>query len=347
MGNVSFEDIESSENTQLTEEEIDNFLTKINEKGVYCPIMAMREPFSKYFVEKTSEDLLFQLNKDADEENISVIHLFLTSRFNAAYEELSIEDLREIASEIQLCYTQDEIEYIENKTREQSSCTLWYRFRAARVTGSVFKKVCRTTIMSPAISTIERICYPERYIFESEHTNYGKRNEPVAREAYAAGMRLEHTNFSIKESGLVINNKYPFCGVTPDGVTKCDCCGIGTVEIKCPSLLRSGRMDSYLSKRECPLVVVNGDNGSWTYELKVGHDYYYQVQMQMFLTDSGFCDFVVWQPLAATIVVRVYKDEPFWDEAYAKASDFFQKVLLPEMLGNYYTQKKNKVAARQ
>lgn len=230
--------------------------------------------------------------------------------------------------------------FIESKTSDQSSSRLWYRFRAGRVTASVFKRVCRGSVISPSIPTIERICYPERHIFQSKQTDYGKRNESVARESYADGMRLVHTNFVIKQSGLIINNNYPFCGASPDAIPTCVCCGTGTVEIKCPWLLRSGRLDAYLKKRDSPLVVVEGVDGAWTYELKVGHEYYYQVQMQMFVTNSDFCDFVVWHP-SDIIVKRVLKDEPFWLEEYAKASDFFQKILLPELLGNYYTQKKN------
>lgn len=81
-------DVESSEANELTADEIDNFFKKIHEKGVFCPIMDLREPISKYSVEKRSET------------NISIIQLFLASRFNDAYQNLSIEDLREIANDI-------------------------------------------------------------------------------------------------------------------------------------------------------------------------------------------------------------------------------------------------------
>lgn len=335
------EDVEASDDTKLTEDEIDNFLKKIQEKGVFCPIMAVREPFEKYFVQKNAEQLLSELSTDEDQTNVAVIDLFLASLFKSSYENLSIEDLREIASDIRLFYTQGEIEYIESKTKDQSSCMPWYRFRTGRVTASVFKKVCRTSVLSPSIPTIMGICYPERGIFHSKPTNYGKINESVARESYADGMRQIHTNFIIKLSGLVINNDYPFCGASPDAITTCDCCGTGTVEIKCPWLLRNGAFNAYLKRRECPFVETILDNGLLDYEFKEDHEYYYQVQMLIFVTNSDFCDFVVWQPPpSAAIVKRVFKNEPFWQEKYAKASDIFQKVLLPELLGNYYSKKK-------
>lgn len=191
--------------------------------------------------------------------------------------------------------------------------------------------------MSPAFSLIERICYPERHSFTSKQTTYGIQNESVARDTYAKQMH-RHTNFVIRETGLIINNDYPFCGA-------CDCCGISVVEIKCPWSLKNGKLESYLKKKDCPLVVVDSVDGLWTYELKVDHEYYYQVQMQIFVTNAEYCDFVVWQPQGnqPTIIVRVFKDEPFWLTAYAKATTFFTKVLLPELLGSYFSRQKRKI----
>ena len=47
-------------------------------------------------------------------------------------------------------------------------------------------------------------------------------------------MKAQHSNFSISVSGLVINTQYPHLGASPDGVTMCECCGKGAVELKCP-----------------------------------------------------------------------------------------------------------------
>ena len=32
----------------------------------------------------------------------------------------------------------------------------------------------------------------------------------------------------------MINPQYPHLGASPDGVTMCDCCGMGVLELKCP-----------------------------------------------------------------------------------------------------------------
>ena len=41
-------------------------------------------------------------------------------------------------------------------------------------------------------------------------------------------------DFDVQDSGLVINLVWPFIGATLDGVVSCQCCGEGTLEIKCP-----------------------------------------------------------------------------------------------------------------
>ena len=65
-------------------------------------------------------------------------------------------------------------------------------------------------------------------------SRWGTENECAAREQFKVVMKAQHSNFSISVSGLVINTQYPHLGASPDGVTMCECCGKGVVELKCP-----------------------------------------------------------------------------------------------------------------
>lgn len=47
-------------------------------------------------------------------------------------------------------------------------------------------------------------------------------------------MKMEHTAFSLKTSGLLLVPSNPFVGASPDGIVECNCCGTGVLEIKCP-----------------------------------------------------------------------------------------------------------------
>lgn len=100
-------------------------------------------------------------------------------------------------------------------------------------------------------------------------------------DAFFETMSTKHSNFEIKSSGLIINNKYPFCGVSPDAIINCDCCGKGVVEIKCPWVMRFGDMKPYMKMTNSPLIMV--ENGAEReYRLKQDYAYYYQVQTDVF-----------------------------------------------------------------
>ena len=43
-----------------------------------------------------------------------------------------------------------------------------------------------------------------------------------------------HCAFTVNESGLFLNTKWPYLDASPDGVVTCRCCSKGVVEIKCP-----------------------------------------------------------------------------------------------------------------
>ncbi len=75
--------------------------------------------------------------------------------------------------------------------------------------------------------------------------------------------------------------------------------------------------------------------GNW-WEVKQTHKYYSQVQTQISITGSQFCDFVVWTEKDCA-VVRVLMDADYWTTLLKRAQEFFHKVSLPELVSCYYT----------
>ena len=67
------------------------------------------------------------------------------------------------------------------------------------------------------------------------------------------------------------------------------------------------------------------------FQLKRNHSYYLQVQCQMFVTGSLFCDFVVFTE-KALVVVRIMPDSTAWEAALQKAKSFFNKCILPALM---------------
>ena len=224
---------------------------------------------------------------------------------------------------------------VEEATRSQSSSNLWFKHRAGRVTASRMKAVCHTNAVHPSQSLIKSICYPEAYSFTSKQTEWGCNHEKTARELYYKQTTLNHVDFEIADSGLVINPKWPYIGASPDGSVKCKCCGGGVLEIKCPYCHRKDTIQS--AANEDTNFCLKEQNG--LLRLNHGHAYYYQVQTQMFVCDVKYSDFCVctFGTNADLHVERIYKDDDFWEDCVSKAKLFFTTCLLPELLGNWYT----------
>ena len=91
-------------------------------------------------------------------------------------------------------------------------------------------------------------------------------------------------NFKVKECGMFVNQEYPWLHATPDFLCSCDCCGEGCGEIKCPYRLKDLDFKEYLTKQ--------GSCLNTTMTIKDDHQYYYQLQQQLFTTGKKYNDFV-------------------------------------------------------
>ena len=155
---------------------------------------------------------------------------------------------------------------------------------------------------------------------------WGCEHEIDGRNSYAVKQQHTHEGFSIQDSGLCINITYPHLGASADAIVSCRCCGKGVVEIKCPFCARNASVTE--NTVEC-LENVNG-----VLHLKKDHAYYYQVQMQLFLYDVTYCDFVVWtcKGKDAPHVERIAPNVPFFEKELEKVNIFYKHVILPNLL---------------
>jgi len=115
--------------------------------------------------------------------------------------------------------------------------------------------------------------------FVSWEMQQGIINEPISRMEYV----LE-TGYEVEEVGFVIHNDYVGC--SPDGLVNKK----GNLEIKWYNDKKFGQ---YFKKRDIP------------------SDYMWQMQMQMLICESEWCDYVVYNPnyKISTIIQRVYPDK--------------------------------------
>ena len=78
---------------------------------------------------------------------------------------------------------------------------------------------------------------------------------------------------------------------------------------------------------------LEGKNGP--YKLKHRHDYYHQIQYQLYCVDREWCDFVL-KTEKDIHVERIYRDRDWWGLQLGKLETFYFKALLPELAAPRY-----------
>lgn len=279
-------------------------------------ILSVIEPYSQNFV--LSSDHLPHL---------------MQGIFNPAYLECNYTELLTLADNFaHKKVTPAMVDRLAQITCDQSKSKNWFKYRAGRITASRFKQVLHTDAHQPSVSLLKSICYPDIHKFTTQATIWGCEHEKEALMAYKTQMMKSHTGFAISCCGFFVSVAHPFLGASPDALIQCDCCGEGVVEIKCPFCIcqtslgeaASGVKNFYLD--ELPGHV---------FMLKRDHSYYYQCQLQVFVTRRRFCDFVVWSPEELHIE-RIMLDETLIEQAVPRANKL---CVLPELLGKWFSRK--------
>ena len=164
---------------------------------------------------------------------------------------------------------------------------------------------------------------------------WGVDHENCARLKYMECVSMQHQNFQLMKSGLLIHTSYPHLGASPDGVISCNCCGNGVLEVKCPYNARQLSLEEATDSIDCLEV----DDGGALHLMKT-HPYYYQVQAQMHISQAVYADFVVWT-LKGIHIERIYPSGCFITPIIGKITTFFRLVILPELIGKWFTKSKS------
>lgn len=146
---------------------------------------------------------------------------------------------------------------------------------------------------------------------------WGCEHEQNARETYKSLASQQHQGLSVCDSGLHIDQSRPYLGASPDGLVSCTCCGNGVLEIKCPHCAKDTGVLSAAENKDFYIQNVAG-----RYELNRKHQYYYQVQAQLFVTNRKYCDFMVWSA-SDCFLQRILPDAELFTEANQKVETFF------------------------
>lgn len=233
-----------------------------------------------------------------------------------------------MSRQIDLSLSYDDIEYIEKMTKDRK---YWKWFRIGKISATTFKYVCRTNLTNPSMHTIKTICYPSAKELTVPAVEYGKKYESVAIEQFRRFQATHgHVNVEITTVGLCTNPEKPYFVSTPDAFYCCDCCRPFIIEVKCPYVLKNnGKIEKLLSMKD-PYIKLNDDN---KYEVNHKHQYYFQIQMQLYTCQLDRAKFIIWSN-EEILILKVERSHEFWIENAIKAEQFFFDIIMPELLGN-------------
>lgn len=309
----------------ISAEELNNMLFSINKDVCSSALMRVTEPFASQIA------MEMECNT-----NLNVVN-----PYKGLYEDelfsYSLEDLITLGISLNIQVSGDDCRKIQEITIEQSASQMWFEQRIGRITASHFKGATRTSVAKPSLSLIKQICYPLECTFKTAATEWGKKHEKDALEAYKHENQICHEQLELKPVGLCVHPDYPYFGASPDALVSCSCCGSGCVEVKCPYVLRKKSIEEMTMNSS--FFLKQSENGI---SLDKSHTYYFQIQQQMAVTKTFYCDFVVWSPSNELFVERVQFDAEFWHFHSEKSAQFHKKVIMPELLGKYFTQNSEK-----
>ncbi|XP_069108924.1 uncharacterized protein [Argopecten irradians] len=270
----------------------------------------------------------------------------LRELYSHQYSTASKEDLSELCdrtfSTVKISANQSR--KIEELTHSQSSSLTWHHQRSGRITASVAGEVMNTSIEKPSVSLLKKICIPNTSSPNVPALNWGKLHEDDGYKLYQLLMESDnrvdlqtypkgeivmkdisgqHLSLNVHKAGFVIPEQKPFLGASPDGHVNCECCGKGLLEIKCPYNIRDKTIKA--------AILDNSFCLNASFSLKRSHKYFAQVQMQMYVCDGNYTDFVVWSPMDC-VVTRINRDNGFISKMIEKLEKFWKVVVLPELL---------------
>ena len=211
---------------------------------------------------------------------------------------------------------------------DQADNDLWIIERRKRITASNVGSISKMRHTTKKSKKVELLLYSN--FRGNAATHYGSDKEESTRQQYETYMKQNgHPTFKIEKCGLFVSLENPWLAVSPDGLVHDPDTAqpLGLIEIKNPYSVRQLSLDEAIKTPPFCLEQHKDDN---TYRLKRRHDFYYQVQCQLYCTSREWCDFVLRTDMAMH-VERIQRDTLWWNSNIPKLKKFYFSSLLPEL----------------
>jgi len=211
---------------------------------------------------------------------------------------------------------------VEQKTKQQNKCPLWYQLRSYRLTSS-FGRIAKRKNKFESLAT--QLTHEKQFSHTSVPSlRWGVEHEDEARCQYEQELHKSHPTLKVVCSGLWIDIERSWLASSPDGLVYDQDELLGVLEIKCPFSAREMTpIEAAQKLPSFPCQVIGGN-----LSLKRNHDYFFQVQGQLAITHAQWCDFCVYTPHGFSLE-RIMFDESFWKSVVCKLDDFYCKFIVP------------------
>ena len=161
----------------------------------------------------------------------------------------------------------------------------------------------------------------------SQATRYGTLMENTARREYKTYHEERGHSLTTIRTGLVISVDHPWLAASPDDRVFDPTASpqMGLAEYKNPYSVREMTLDEACKKSSFCLEKKGNE-----YKLKRRHDYYYQVQCQLYCDNKMWCDFIV-RTEKELHVERIWRDAEWWATQLPKLESLYFNHLLSEL----------------
>ena len=201
------------------------------------------------------------------------------------------------------------------ETAGQCNNQKWFIERCVRLHASKFGRMCRTQDRNKLAAELVR--YKKINAPALEH---GRKFENAAIRAFE-----HHHQATVHTSGIIVSVERPYLACSPDGLIDAD----ALIEVKCPFAARN----KHITPETIDYLYLDDQSGLLC--LNKSHDYFYQVQGQLYVTGRKICFFVVYT-LCDYLVIEITRDDTFICELNSSLDDFFFTNFKPALLHKFF-----------
>lgn len=219
----------------------------------------------------------------------------------------------------------------------QRENTLWAKVRKLRFTASNFGQIVTAVRKNRLNMSLKKRLLSAYNLEKRAPIQWGLAHEKTAIQEYCKVFEVNvlETGIWLHESGLLGASPDGFVQGNPKNITErahqqeknSTLLSPDIVEVKCPFSARSMTIKEACSNVKDFFLDCNPSDNSL--HLRTQHDYWHQIQGQLYLTGTQCCDLVVWTQ--ADIQVVCIEKDASWSSNILNMIEFYYKVFLPSL----------------